>query len=289
MLRRPKADKGGAMKSIQRNLPGMLAAAGLACMGQAQAQVAPPDPPIQVVQVEGLRDPDEHAYRRMVEGMDAFEKYHHLAPDALLRYRLIPRLPGVKVEGTRLTIRGDKVRLPVALASDLSFTLPRDAAAWDERAQVTANRQARSFMWQPYVRTPGLPENTRRLGDLRLECEIDRAAKLLVILKLPAYVLLAATVDVCTSYPGAWQYYAERAVFNVTLVHGKRREAMLSRSMYAGQPNVLHRAFDFYPILYDRLYILKINDTSWPDDTLVELEYMDDSAGAQAVQTMETP
>ncbi|WP_219118196.1 hypothetical protein [Janthinobacterium sp. UMAB-56] len=223
--------------------------------------------------------------------MDAFEKYHGLAPDARLRYRLYPRLPGVKVAGTSLTIQGDTLKLPVALASDLSFTLPRDAQAWDENAQVMSNRKSRSFAWGPDVRSPGLPANARRLGDLRLECEIDRAATLLVGYKPPLYHVIDAAVDVCTAFPGAWLYYADRAVFNVTLVHGKRRQDVFSSLLYGNELKLFHIFYDFYPLLIDRTYTLRIADTSWPDDTLVEIEYMEDAdvASASAIQAVLTP
>ena len=249
--------------------------AALAC---AIAQAAPAEAPLPVVRVDGLTNPDDQSYRRMVRGMDAFEKYRALAPDATLRYRLYPRLPGVGAAGTTLAIRGDTVDIPVALDSDLTFTLPRDAKAWDERAVVTTNRKSRSFAWGPSVRSPGVPANARRLGDLRLECEIDRAATLLVGFKPPIYHLIDAAVDVCTTYPGAWLYYGERALFNVTLVHGQRRQALFSHSLYGnGLPKPFQLFYDFHPLLIDRTYTIRVADTSWPDDTLVELEYMEEA------------
>lgn len=251
---------------------------------------AAPGPAMPVVRVDGLTDPDEQSYRAMVRGMDAFEQYHALAPTATLRYRLYPRLPGVRAQGTTLTIHGDSVDIPVPLADDLTFTLPRDAKAWDERADVVTNRKSRSFAWGPDVRTPGLPPNTRRLGDLRLECEIDRAARLLVGFKPPAYLVLEATVNVCKTYPGAWLYYGDRAVFNVTLVHGGRREPLFSSSLYGdalAKPFQLF--YDFYPLLVDRTYTIKVSDTSWPDDTLVELEYMDDADHGAATTAAVAP
>jgi len=249
----------------------------LAYAAPATPPAPPPEAPMPVVQVDGLADPDEQPYRRMLKGMDAFERYHALAPDAQLRFRLYPRRPGVKVAGTRLAIQGDKLLLPLVLDGDLAFTLPRNAQALQDDAQVTTNRHARSFAWAPDVRTPGLPPSTRRLGDLRLECEIDRAATLLVGYKPPLYHVLDAAVDVCTVFPGAWLYYGERALFNVTLVHGQRRQSLLSNWLYGNSvPKIFHLFYDFYPLLGERTYSLKISDSSWPDDTLVELEYVDD-------------
>lgn len=238
---------------------------------------------MQVVQVSGLADPDQHAYRRMIKGMDAFEQYRHLAPLAELRFRLYPRLDGVRVEGTTLTIQGDKTSIPVALADDLSFTLPRDARALEEGAVVTTNRQARSFAWGPVVRTPGLPADTIRLGDLRLQCQIDRGARLFVGLKPPAYLLLEATTDVCTSFPGNWFHYADRPVFGVTMVNGARRQKLFSELLYGNAlPGVFRPFYDMFPLLSERTFGLHIADTSWPDETLLEIEYMDDEAAAVA-------
>ncbi|WP_426194520.1 hypothetical protein [Massilia sp. DWR3-1-1] len=264
--------------------PLLLLTACTAGAAWGQTAPAPAAAPMAVVQVDGLADPDTQSYRRMRKGMDAFEQHHALAPAAALRYRLYPRLPGVRADGVRLRLQGGTRSLPIALDPDLGFTLPRDAQALDDGADVVSNRKARSFAWAPEVITPGLPPNTRRLGDLRLECQIDRAASLLVGLKTPAYYVIEATIDVCSTFPGAWLYYAERAVFNVTMVHGQRRQVLLSPYLYGSQaPVAIQIFYDFYPFLIDRTYHLKISDSSWPDDTLIELEYMDDAVLSAAV------
>lgn len=261
----------------------VLAAAGVPYTACAQ-QALQGDTPMAVVQVDGLSNPDTQSYRRMLKGMDAFEQHHALAPAALMRYRLYPRLPGVKATGVRLSLKSDAGAQPIALDADLTFILPRDANALADGAEVVSNRPSRSFAWSPDVRTPGLPPNTRRLGDLRLECQIDRAASLLVGLKTPAYYVIEATVDVCKSFPGAWLYYGERAIFNVTLVHRERRQVLLSPHLYGSMmPTAIQVFYDFYPLLIDRAYHLRVSDTSWPDDTLVELEYMDDEVMPTAV------
>lgn len=263
--------------SIYSGWPGLLLAVATVWSAPARAE---PEP---VVHVDAVSNPDTQSYRSMLAGMDAFEQYHALAPDAVLRYRLYPRLPGVVAAGTTLKLQDDAGSVPIPLTDDLYFTLPRDERARAARAQVVANRRARSFAWGPDVRTPGLPANVRRLGDLRLECEIDRAATLLVGLKTPSYYLLDAAVDVCTVYPGSWLYYAERPVFNVTLVHGTRRQDLFTRFMYGSMlPAALQQFYDFYPFLIDRTYTIHIADTSWPDDTLVELDYMTDAAPVAA-------
>lgn len=269
----------GRVGSLVTTLAAMLVATLVAAAGAARAQDggAPPTSPMQVVKVEGLADPDARSYRRMLKGMDAFEAHHALAPLATLRYRLTPRLADVRADGVHLRLQGSAGATPIALADDLTFVLPRDDKLLADGAEVVSNRKARSFAWGPDVRTPGLPPNTRRLGDLRLECQIDRAASLLVGLKTPSYYVLEASVDVCNMLFGAWLYYAERAIFNVTLVHGARRQVLLSPFLYASMaPTAIQIFYDFYRYLIDRTYHIRVSDQSWPDDTLVELEYMDD-------------
>lgn len=258
-------------------------AAGLIWLAAGGAALAAPqEAAMPVVQVEGLADPDEQTYRSLLKGVEAFEKNRHLAPQASLRYRLVPRMDGVKLAGIEVAIRSEGRKQPLDLDQQLSFALPRDERAMKEGACVTSNRKSRSFAWSPDVRTPGLPPDTRRLGDLRLECQIDRAASLLVGFKPPAYRLLELTIDVCTQGGGNWLYYADRALFNVTLVNGTRRQPLFARNMYGSPiPAPLRVFYDFHPLLVDRTYIVKLSDTSWPDDTLVEFEYMEDTPKEQ--------
>jgi hypothetical protein len=74
------------------------------------------------------------------------------------------------MDGISLRIVGETVAMPVAVSPDHTFTLPRDRRLLDENAIVVPNRKAGSLTWRTDIRTPALPPNARRLGDLRLEC-----------------------------------------------------------------------------------------------------------------------
>ncbi|AKU23114.1 hypothetical protein ACZ75_18315 [Massilia sp. NR 4-1] len=80
--------------------------------------------------------------------------------------------------------------------------------------------------------------------------------------------------------------YADRPVFSATLVHGTRRQVLFS-SHYYGRPlpPLIFSFYDFYPLLMDRTVWVHISDTSWPDDTLIELEYMDEAPLGRAAVT----
>ena len=67
------------------------------------------------VKVDATRDPVDKSYRKMLQGVERFERDHALAPQASLRFRLLPRQPGVDMTGVQLRIAGDTVSIPLAL------------------------------------------------------------------------------------------------------------------------------------------------------------------------------
>ena len=131
------------------------------------------------VVVTTLRNPVAKSYRKMVEGAQLFEKKRHLAPAAELRFRLLPRKEDVSLEGVRLKVEAENVAIALKVAPDHTFALQVDRAALSKNAQVVPNRKAGTMTWRADVRTPGLPPNVRRLGDLRLECEVGMKAGLI--------------------------------------------------------------------------------------------------------------
>ncbi len=238
--------------------------------------------PIPTVVVPYVRDPVDKSYRKMIKGMDRFEREHALAPAAQLRFRLLPRRPGVAMDGIRLRVAGDSVSLPLALAPDNSFVLPRDQQAWQQDAAVVANRKTDSMTWRASIETPGLAPGTRRLGDLRLECRVGMDAGL-ISNSAPLFGwlsrLLTDTDHVCNSPDGNYLFFAERPIFSVTLRAGQRSMVLPFTMLYAGA----NQTADTLPwcdcqLLLDRSYYAPIWDRRWPDDTIVAFEYMDEAA-----------
>src|SRR5258705_13976828 len=76
------------LKSRMR-LRGTFALCALAAQTSLFAQTKSPTD--DAVGVTTLRNPVDKSYRRMVEGMELFEKRHRLAPNAALRFKLLPR------------------------------------------------------------------------------------------------------------------------------------------------------------------------------------------------------
>jgi hypothetical protein len=236
------------------------------------------------VTVTGVGHPVEKSYRRMVEGMDLFERMHAHAPRAQLRYKLLPRKRGTNMDEILLEVVGRTFSHRVPIAPDRTFTLARDPKAWNEDAVVSPNRKRLSMTWRTEVRTPGLPPHTRRLGDLRLECLVGIRAGLVsntnpIIEKLSS--ILTDPFRYCGQKNARYLFFAERPIFGVTLVSGERREVLPIDSLYASASDDPELPGDLpfcdCEVLLDRTYFLPLGDASWPDDTLVQFEYMEDA------------
>jgi hypothetical protein len=261
-------------------------AASVAAAGTAGAQqpakgggaVLPP------VTVSAPRDFVEKSYRRMVRGMDLFERLHAMAPQAPLRFKLLPRKPDTNMRGIELEVLGHDVDLELPIAPDNTFALPRDAQALAQDAIVTPNRRSRSMTWRAEIRTPGLPPDTRRLGDLRLECRVGLEAGLVSNNSSVLSRMIHAVTDdperYCSQPDAHYLFFADRPLFGVTLVDGARREVLPVSQLYAGASDDPGLPYDLpycdCEVLVDRTYFMPLGDRSWSDETLVRFDYMDD-------------
>jgi hypothetical protein len=238
-----------------------------------------PATPIPSVTVPYTRDPVDKSYRKMIEGMQRFRRDHALAPQATLRFQLLPRVPTVNMHGITLRVVGDHISIPVPVAPDNTFVLPYNEQALREDAVVVANRKSTSMTWRARVVSPGVPEGMRRLGDLRLECRVGMDAGLVSNSSTLFGWLsdaLTGTDKVCNSPDGNYLFFAERPVFSVTLRAGPRVDVLPFKMLYAGgeQTGQMLRYCDCQ-VLLDRTYYVPLWDTTWPDATLVQFEYMD--------------
>ena len=258
----------------------LLAAVQLA-PAAAWPQAAAKLPPVTVTAVRST--PVEKSYRKMVHGMDYFEAQRaKLAPNATLRFKLLPRKRETDMDHIVLEVIGKTVETPVPVAPDRTFALVRDARAIQEDAVVTPNRKAQSMTWRADIRTPGLPPDTRRLGDLRLECQVGLEADLVsnssrLIGAISS--LLTNTLDYCDSKNTRYLFFADRPLFSVTMTSGARTRVLPVSMLWAEASDDPGLKYDLpycdCEVLVDRTYFLPLGDHSWPDDTLVQFDYMD--------------
>jgi hypothetical protein len=235
------------------------------------------------VVITAVRDPVNKSYRKMVEGAKLFDQRRHLAPAASLRFKLLPRKHETPMEGIRLEVEAESLAIPLKVAPDQTFALELDRTALKENARVMPNRKAGTMTWRADVRSPGLPPDTRRLGDLRLECEVGMQTGL--ISRYPRGflswldALLPEGPDYCHRAQPNYLFFAERPLFSVTLVDGPRREVLPVDRLYSGASRdpdwKKHLPHCDCAALLDRAYFAPLGDPSWSDDTRVEFEYMD--------------
>jgi hypothetical protein len=256
---------------------------GIASAVAASAVAAPlqlaPDQPVAVVAVPGAApERDEKSYRDLLSAIAVFEKHAGMAPGASLRFKVHPRQAGVSMDGLVLQIVGEHTRIQVPLAPDHSFVLPRSAEAARDNATVRFNREPKSLAWRADIRSPGVPANARRLGDLMLECRVALAGDLVAYPHHPINLIVVKLMDPCRDVPINLVSFADRPVFSVTLLAGARRSVMPAAMLHGpalvplpGQEDWLALRERAYMVKYKALY-----DKNWPDDTLLLFDYMDD-------------
>ena len=238
--------------------------------------------PAVTVSAKANRDPVEKSYRKMIRGMDLFEAQRSMSPAGKLRFKLLPRRADTDMARIELEVIGSTEAFSVPVAPDNTFTLARNRLALDENAQVIPNRKAQSMTWRSEIRTPGLPPDTRRLGDLRLECRVGMEAGLVsgsatfvgrmaqALINTPAY---------CDKREPLYLFFADKPLFAVTLVNGQRTHVLPIDRLFASASDDPALAADLADcdceVLLDRTYFLPLGDKTWPDDTLVRFDYME--------------
>jgi hypothetical protein len=85
--------------------------------------------------------------------------------------------------------------------------------------------------------------------------------------------------EYCQRIAPRYLFFAERPIFSVTLVNGERKEVLEVDRLYGSASRQPDWKDDLpycdCEVLMDRAYFMPLGDASWPDDTLVEFEYMD--------------
>jgi len=206
-----------------------------------------------VVNVQGLRNPELKSYKTMLKGKAAFERFHALAPQASLQYVLLPREHGQSMDGVTLRIAGDATSVPVDVDNEARFALPEIPALADTDAELMLNRKRSSVTWRPDVRSPGVPPGFRRLGDLRLECEVRWAVEYddLIFVQRKAFAMLGGP---CGTSLVATHFLSPRRLKAVVLHAGGKDVGV----------TVAKNGWSFVPPLGDK---------ALGDDTLLELRY----------------
>ena len=227
------------------------------------------------VHVNGVRNPETHTYRAIVAGLDTFDAQHGLAPNVpqlLFQARtrggsvLAPALlsgapasdgsPAGAALGARLA-GDDGYALALALDDKGRFQVPRSQPALDADAELRLSRKQSDVRVWPYVRSPGLPDNQLRLGDIRLECQVfitiaKKEAPLHIVLLGNAAMLGSDWCAFMKEIDRGWSVAMPATLAAAVLRDGQRSAAL----------HVKGRRFE-----------VPIGDKSWSNDAIVELRF----------------
>jgi hypothetical protein len=231
----------------------LLLCALLACAAPA----AHADEPVPSVHVSGIADPEMRTYRNVAAGLDAFDANRALAPNATLRFRMrhADGPPATAADGLQLRLASDdgSFQENVPIGADGLLTVARNKAAYDADATFILNQKSGLYTGHPEVRTAGLPDNVRRMGDLRLECRVTIAIvkDQMSFMAKAAINTLMLTSDWCAKKDFNYGVMAPRPGAKAVLRDGER-----TRTLEAHGWNVL----------------VPIGDTAWPDDALVQFD-----------------
>lgn len=247
------------MRALLILMLGMLLGAGV----NAGAAQTPPGNP-ETIEVNAIRNPEVRRYAAIVAGLDAFERHRGMAPAAeALRFKVERRgaiAREARPDEAPLAVRlegKDGFVLPLALDADLELIVPRSEPALDSDSELVLNRKRREYRVRPLVRSPGLPANVRRLGDLRLECQVLVAIgkEELGLMRTLLVNSLLLGPNWCSFFDAkreGFGFNAPSAIASATLHEGQRSKAL---------------AFE------GRSFRVALHDPAWSDDALIELSF----------------
>jgi len=244
------------MKLTTFSFLGLLVAA-IAAQAQEATDAAPAPQvaeAVQSVEVNGMKNPEFKPYRQMLKGIDAFEQFHALAPAAQLKFQLVSDSTPIAFDKVTLRIAGDNTEVPLPVDSNGIFMLPRLASAAEDNAEIISNLRKGQLRWRSEIRSPNVPANARRLGDLRLECEIGWAINR-QDMSFVARNSLSMMGGLCHAKRVGLRYQAPRALSGVTLVSGERKIAL----------SIDPKA--------KRVFWPPLADNSWNNESLVVYEF----------------
>lgn len=150
-----------------------------------------------------------------------FEKHRALAPLATLKFKVYARTQADTAPSLDLGLMAPGGRQSLQLDAQDRFVIDPAWRQLDDATEVRSRLADGRVTWRPDIRTPGLPEGERRLGDLRLQCRV--AFNSGVARGGLVFGFLPSLSDGCGHAAWSSSNFADQPVFAVTLVHGERR------------------------------------------------------------------
>ncbi len=206
-----------------------------------------------VVEVIGTAMPTEIPYKKILNGMEAYKAHQQYSPKSDLRFVIQSQNPGEVLSGLTASIKGAGLNLALDLDSNSIFQLPELKQPLTDDIVITINRRESAILLRPYVQSQYSTPTRRRLGDLRLECEIIWAIEKddLSLLERSAMRFIGG---LCGSSKSKVTFHLVKKLRGANLVMNERKlPVSIDKTGYA-----------FSPPLHDK---------SWSDDAFIELEF----------------
>lgn len=110
------------------------------------------------------------SYRDAYRAMVVFEKYGQ--PKNLIQQHLqvMPKEPGVSLDGVQLAVRGKTTELSLPLDGAGRAVFPLLKAAYDENASLVLNRKADDYRFRRRVSIAARPDGVYDMAELRAAC-----------------------------------------------------------------------------------------------------------------------
>lgn len=219
--------------------------------------------PTDTINIVAYKNPDRRPYKAFIRAMESNEKFKTLAPMASVNFQLVSLLDkGLDFQNIRLRFVGENVNVPIVLSENGLFHIEKNFEKDADNAELIVSVKSGTSKFTSSVRTPALPSNERRLGDLRLECEMNWA---MTKEDLP-FVMKAAFAlggGLCHSSKIAVSFSEPKRFKTIWLVDSDRK-----LKIFGGQSG--------------NRYAPPLHDQSWGDDAKLVFEYDDEViAGSQ--------
>ena len=254
-------------QTLRHNLPMLkpnLLVVAILVSVQAFAQEAENAPPsaevaLQPVTVTGSLSQPFKPYRAMFPGLKAYARLQaSLGPQSQLRFRILKKdeadLSVPPPASVKVNLRGPETSTTLALDADQGFELPLSQSLYDEDFDITLNQPTQAYRWRAYVRSPNIPPNARRLGDLRLECwvtsEISKAD--MGFAARAAMNVLTLGGDICSSKTLSHVTIAPEKLSSARIVDGNKSKALKTRGA---------------------MFEVPVADKAWSNEALIEFEF----------------
>lgn len=202
------------------------------------------------VEISAYKGPELRSYAQMLKGLLAYRDKRQHAPDSELYFILIPKKKEMRLEGLTMRLASDETSTTIPVDAGGKFQLPLIELKSDNEYDLILNRPKGQFYIKPYVKSANLPPDLKRMGDLRLECQVRWAIeKQDVSVVFSTYVKLLSGGNPCEARTVAVYFFAPMGVEAVTFDTGMKKYVI--------------------PVNAEGKYTLPLEDKSISDDVLV--------------------